>query len=65
MSHKRNWVVTIKEVITREVYCYNCTEEQARKNTWDFTKPRDESPIIESEIADVVSVEPNEEERPS
>lgn len=55
---KRDWVVRVKATSTREVYCENCTEDEARNNTWDHAVGDE----VEIECTDykVTSVEPNE-----
>jgi hypothetical protein len=33
---KKNWKVRIECVVEKEIYCDNCTEEEAYKNPWAY-----------------------------
>lgn len=34
-DEKKNWVVTIRATVTKEIFCDNCTEQQARENPFN------------------------------
>lgn len=34
---KSNWIVTIRAELLKEVYCEECTEEEARRDPFSFS----------------------------
>jgi len=36
MSAKKGWIVNIRCEIVKEVYCTNCTKEEAENDPWQF-----------------------------
>lgn len=54
---KGSWIVTIKAEVTKEVYCYDCTESEAREKPFDHADYERELEQIDWEVR---SVEPND-----
>lgn len=52
-----NWIVRMRCEVVKEIYCADCTEEQARSNTFDYA---DDEIEIEQTDYTVLSVNPNE-----
>ncbi len=55
-TQKKNWIVRIKCEVVKDVYCDNCTEEQARNNPFDHATNEVE---VDQTDYDVKSVEEN------
>lgn len=36
MSAKKNWIVRMKCVVLKDVYCTDCTEEQATSDPFEY-----------------------------
>ena len=53
---KSSWIVRLRCVVTKEVVCDDCTEDQANRNPWEFAGDERE---IEQVDWDVLSVEEN------
>ncbi len=50
---KGSWIVRMQCVVTKDVYCENCTEEQARSNPFDYASDEREVDQIDWEIRSV------------
>jgi hypothetical protein len=54
---KNTWIVNMTCIVTKEVICEGCTEEDARNNPFDYAVTEEETNQISLEVN---SVEPNE-----
>jgi len=54
---KRNWIVKVECIVTKEIYCNGCTQEQALADPFDFAV--DEREIGQDDWT-VQSIQPNE-----
>lgn len=54
---RASWIVTMRCVVTKVVTCDDCTEEEARKNPFEFAADEQET---EQRDWEVERVEPNE-----
>lgn len=52
----RNWIVKMRCVVIKEVYCSDCSEDEAHDDPFNFSKDERE---LEQEDWQVISVEPN------
>jgi hypothetical protein len=52
----KDWTVTMRCVVIKEVYCPQCTEEDARNTPWDMAQDETET---SQEDWQVVSVKEN------
>jgi len=52
-SEKKNWIVKTKCVVNKEVYCENCTEEEARNNPYAYSTDEREVDQIDYEVRSV------------
>lgn len=57
MSKTKSWIVTMECVVSKEVICDNCTEEQARKDPFEYASDERETGQVDWKVE---SVEPNE-----
>lgn len=53
---KSNWIVRVKAVVIKDVYCENCTEEAAHTEPFKHAESEEE---VEQQDYEVVSVEEN------
>lgn len=53
----RNWIVRVKCEVTKEVICFDCTQEQAKKNPFQYAEEERETG---QQNWKVTSIEPNE-----
>ena len=58
-QEKGSWIVRLKATVTKEVYCNDCTEEEARESPYDFASTYRNEVEIDCEGYEVISVEPN------
>lgn len=42
MSDKSNWIVRMRCVVVKDVYCVDCTKVQAQHETWDHAESEEE-----------------------
>lgn len=56
-SKKGNWIVTMRCVITKEVYITDCTEDEARANPWEHAQDEHEVDQIDWDILSVKAEE--------
>lgn len=56
-SEPTSWVVIAKCVITREIVCDDCTQQEAENDPFSFASDERE---LDQEDWEVMSVEPNE-----
>lgn len=54
---KKNWIVRMKCEVLKDIYVDNCTEEEARNNTFKYSTGEQEVELFNWEVT---SVEPNE-----
>jgi len=54
---KGNWTVLLKCVVIKEIYCKNCTEQEATSTPWAHSTEETE---IDQTHWEVQSVEPND-----
>lgn len=54
---KGNWIVKTRCEVHKDIYCENCTEEEAMKNPFDYAELEIETDQIDWEVE---SVEPND-----
>ena len=57
MAKKGSWIVTVECVVLKAIVCEDCTEEQARNETWQFAVDETELDMPDWTVQDV---EPNE-----
>ena len=57
MSNRGTWIVNMTCLVTKEVICEDCTEDEARESPFDFAVEEKE---IETVSWEVNNVEPNE-----
>jgi hypothetical protein len=56
MEKKKDWVVTMECVVTKELYLSGCTEEEAENDPWLYATDEKE---VEMNDWQVVSIEKN------
>ena len=59
-NKKGDWIVRVREVVTKEIYCWNCTEKQAESNPYDFTDSCTDEVEIDISDMKVLLVERND-----
>lgn len=63
MAKKRkkggDWTVTMERRVTVEIYCRDCTEDEARDNPYKHSDMHSETEVDSVDV-DVIDVEPNE-----
>jgi predicted Fe-S protein YdhL (DUF1289 family) len=50
---KANWTVKVKCEVYKEVYCNNCTREQAETYPWDYAEDERETEMVDWEVLKV------------
>ena len=55
MSNKGNWEVIMECVVRKNVYCEDCTEEEAKANPWDHAKEETEMEQVDWEVLKVTA----------
>ncbi len=51
---KGNWVVMLKRTVTTQLYCEDCTEDEARDDPWEHATGDDvELDCIDEDVIDV------------
>jgi hypothetical protein len=51
-----NWKVRVRCVVTKIVYCDNCTEEEARAEPWDYAVEEHEVEQVDWAVTGVTAV---------
>jgi hypothetical protein len=49
----KDWTVKMRCVVIKEVYCPNCTEDDARNSPWDMAQDENEIEQTDWEVLDV------------
>lgn len=50
---RSSWIVRIRCVVTKEVVCRDCTEDEANRNPWEFAGDEQEIDQIDWEVQSV------------
>lgn len=56
-KHKGNWIVRVRATVTKDVYCEDCTEDEARSDPFNHAENEEEVEQVDWSVVDVQSNE--------